>query len=291
MPVEQYLQYLFSEKRYSEHTIKSYQIDLDGFRAWCESHACEDLVKVSSKLVRRWVADLSISDLKAKTVNRKLSAVRGFYRYLQRQGEVEANPADKIPLLKAEKPLPVFVENRAIEELFGMIEFENDFEGVRDRLILEMFYATGIRLSELVALNVNDVDCRGEKIVVEGKRKKQRIVPLTSNVIASINGYLLKRKGLFPQTDRLFLTKKAKPVYKELVYRVVNRYLSLVSKQAKLSPHVLRHTFATHLLNQGAELNAVKELLGHASLSATQVYTHNTFEKLKNAYNKAHPRT
>jgi len=291
MPVDDFLQYLETEKRYSPHTITSYRTDLNGFTAWCGSMGVVDFAIIQSKQIRYWLADLSVSGLSARSINRKLTAIRSLYRYLQRQGIAEQNPAENISLLKSEKSLPVFIEAKSMDSLFEEVDFAEDFEGVRDRLMLELFYSTGIRLSELVALMMADLDVKAKQMHVSGKRKKQRIVPIADNLVNCIYSYISKRSELHSESRSFFLTKKGEPVYPKLVYRVVNRSLSLVSSQTKLSPHVLRHTFATHMLNQGADLNAVKELLGHSSLAATQVYTHNTFEKLKSVYNKAHPRT
>lgn len=291
MPVDDFLQYLTAEKRYSHHTVAAYRSDLNGFVEWCGGLSDATFSAVERKQIRRWLAELSASGLSARTINRKLTAVRSLFRYMKRQGLVDVNPAEAVSLMKPKKQLPVFVESKAIDMLFENLQFGDDFEGCRDRLILEMFYATGMRLSELVSLRLESVDVAERKIQVEGKRKKQRIVPITENLQSCIQRYLEQRSQKYSASRNFFLTQKGEPVYPKLVYRVVNRYLSLVSSQEKLSPHVLRHTFATHMLNNGADLNAVKELLGHANLAATQIYTHNTFEKLKSIYNKAHPRT
>lgn len=289
-PVE-FLKYLQYEKRYSLNTIRSYEIDLQQFIQFCESTLGSfDPITINERQVRSWIVDLSNSKLSARSINRKITALRVFFKFLKRLGYIKQNPVERISPLKQKKALPWFVEELAMDKLLISEKFEDSFEGKRDKAILELFYATGIRLSELINIKVQDVDFAKSVVKVTGKRKKERFVPLHEIVKSEMKIYLLLRSELHSISDFLFLTAKGVKMYEKLVYRIVNRCLNLVTTIDKKSPHILRHTFATHMLNNGAELNSVKELLGHANLSATQVYTHNTFEKLRNVYKQAHPR-
>lgn len=228
----------------------------------------------------------------ARTTNRKISSLKTYFRYLLKEGVVTVNPLSKVLTPKLEKRLPVFVNERQMDHLLDDIEFGDDFSGFRNQMIIETFYNTGARLSELINLKVADVDINQRTIKVLGKRNKERIIPFNLLYCDLLSNYLKVRQDEFPD-DRsgwVFLTDKGNKAYPRMVYRIVTRFLSMVTTSDKKSPHVLRHTFATHMLNQGADLNAIKELLGHANLSATEVYTHNTFEKLKSVYKQAHPR-
>ena len=228
----------------------------------------------------------------ARTANRKISALKTYFKYLLKEGIITVNPVAKVLTPKSDKKLPVFVNENQMNHLLDDIEFGDDFSGFRNRLIIETFYNTGARLSELISLKVTDVDFSQQVMKVLGKRNKERIIPLSSSFSDLLEKYSQTREVTFPNdgNEWLFLTGTGKKLYPRLVYRIVNRFLSLVTTLDKKSPHILRHTFATHILNQGADLNAIKELLGHANLSATEVYTHNTFEKLKSVYKQAHPR-
>ena len=244
-------------------------------------------------MIRAWIMDLIDNKISGRSVNRKLSSLKTFFRYLRKNNLVTANPMLKILPPKTNKALPEFVSNEQMNLLLDDVNFEEGFEGKRDRLIIEMFYFTGIRLAELVGLTNADVDLEKKQIKVLGKRNKERIIPFGNILERSIVAYISEREkmtGTVRAEQAFFTTKKGLKIYKKLVYRVVNSYLSKVSTLKKKSPHILRHTFATHMLNNGADLNAIKELLGHANLSATQVYTHNTIDKLKSIYNQAHPR-
>jgi integrase/recombinase XerC len=226
----------------------------------------------------------------ARTTNRKISALKTYFRYLMKEGMVTVNPVNKVLSPRSDKKLPVFIKEHQMDHLLDDIEFGDDYSGSRNRMIIETFYHTGIRMSELIHIRISDVDLSQQVFKVLGKRNKERILPVSMNFSAALEKYMQLREATFPGGDWLFLTDKGERLYPRFVYRVVTRFLSLVTTSEKKSPHVLRHTFATHMLNQGADLNAIKELLGHANLSATEVYTHNTFEKLKSVYKQAHPR-
>jgi len=241
-------------------------------------------------MIRSWLVYLMEHQVGSRSVNRKLTTLKSFYRFLLREGVLDENPMHKINSPKIAKRLPVFVEKEKMEMLFNQVTFGEGYPGIRDRLILELFYSTGMRLSELVNLKESDVDFHHDTIKVLGKRNKERLIPFSMKFESLLKSYLDEKGKAFGDLDDLFLTDKGRKIYPKLVYRIVSRYIGEVTTMGKKSPHVLRHTFATHLLNNGAELNAVKELLGHASLSATQVYTHNTIEKLKRIYKQAHPK-
>ncbi len=291
-----FIKYLQFEKRYSSHTIRSYSIDLDQFFSFCK-HSLKhfDPLNISHKIIRSWIVYLMENNISPRSVNRKITTLKSFYKFLIREKLIAHNPLDKILSLKINKKLPFFVEEAQMNILLSGtsgIDFGDDYEGFRNRLIIEMFYLTGIRLSELINLKNTDVDTHNLTIKVLGKQNKERIIPFSKNLKKSIDEYVEKKnKSLNLQKNNyFFLTKKGNKIYEKLVYRVVNKYLHFVTTIEKKSPHILRHTFATHILNKGADLNAIKELLGHANLSATQIYTHNTFEKLKKIYKQAHPR-
>jgi integrase/recombinase XerC len=241
-------------------------------------------------MIRSWMVTLVENGISSRTINRKKSTLQVFYKYLKVKVLIEESPMQKVVAPKVEKRLPHYVKKQDMVSLFSEVEFTNDFSGSRDRLILELFYSTGMRLSELVELK--EVSVLEDSIKVLGKRNKERVIPITSVMKGKIIDYISLKRNEFPEsTQSLFVTDKGEKLYQKFVYRKVKQYLSLVTSQGKKSPHVLRHTFATHMLDNGAELNAIKEMLGHASLSATQVYTHNSIEKLKNVYKQAHPRS
>lgn len=287
-----FISYLKYEKRYSAHTITAYENDLKQFSEFCINNNNSDEIVLDSKIIRQWIVSLLENKMLARSVKRKISALKAFYRFLRKNGFISKNPLDKIVSPKMAKRLPQFVEQEKLNEFLESIE-ENDFEDIRDKLIVELFYATGIRLSELINLKNKNVDLKQHTIKVLGKRNKERIVPFSDSLNDLINKYLKSRSELeiINDTNHFFLTISGNKLYEKLVYRVVTKKLGMVTTQTKKSPHILRHTYATHLLNNGAELNAVKELLGHANLSATEIYTHNTFEKLKKVYKNSHPRS
>ena len=286
----EYIDYLRFQKRYSEHTVNAYRNDILQFAAFLgEENLRPGWEEVTDRQVRAWMIALMDEGISPRSVNRKLSSLKSFYRYLQRKG-VKADPTAGISGPKTGKPLPAFVRENEISELLDSWEFGDDFEGQRNKMIIEMLYGTGMRRAELIGLREEDVRF-GEKIIrVTGKRNKQRQIPLLPELAEKLEAYLEIKRELFPGVTWLFVTSKGKQMYPRLLYRVVHKYLGLVTSLTKKSPHVLRHTFATHLLNRGADLNAIKEILGHANLSATQIYTHSTFEKLKKVYKQAHPR-
>ena len=283
---EKFLHYLLHEKRYSGHTIKSYETDLQQFILFlADEFQVSSAKKVNFQLVRSWIATLLNNNISARSVNRKITTLKTYFRFLMNEDVIKASPMQKIIGPKTPKKLAVFVEEIKMDELFNKVEFGEGDVAERDRLILELFYFTGIRLSELVNLKKSDVDFSNSTIRVLGKRNKERLIPITSCIVHKIKTINNSNKSVF-----LFVSKKGTQISAKQVYRLVNKYLGMVTSLDKKSPHILRHTFATHMLNNGADINAVKELLGHTNLSATEVYTHNTIEKLKTVYKQAHPR-
>ncbi|WP_340111075.1 tyrosine-type recombinase/integrase [Maribellus mangrovi] len=290
---ESFINYLKYEKRYSSHTVVAYKNDLDQFADYCAVVVGEFHVKeVINDTVRGWLLHLMEQGLTPRSIHRKITSVKSFYNYLMKEGVVEKNPAANLTLPKVRKKLPGFVDEQSLAHLLDDGEnFTTDFSGIRDKLIISLFYGTGIRLSELINLKEGDIDKRAKLIRVLGKRKKERIIPYPAEINNLLESYVVERnKEIGHKTEFLLVTNKGKQVYEKLVYRVVKKSLARITSLEKKSPHVLRHTYATHLLNKGADLNAVKELLGHANLAATQVYTHTTFEKLRDSYKQAHPR-
>ena len=289
---ESFLKYLKFEKRCSEHTVVAYRKDLDQFEDFAFKTVGDfDVLKVDTKLIRTWVVEMMDHGVAAKTVNRKITALKSFYKYLLRQELILVSPVDGVITPRVPKRLPLFVDENSLHHLLDDGYFQNDFEGVRDKLILSLFYGAGIRLSELIQLTDGQIFLKEYLIKVLGKNNKERIVPYPRSLNALFEEYILLRNAEFgTESGSFFLTAKGEVVYAKLIYRVVKKYLSLVTTLEKKSPHVLRHSFATHLLNRGADLNAVKELLGHSNLAATQVYTHTTTDKLQKVYKQAHPR-
>jgi len=294
MAIDKFKRYLEFEKRYSTHTLKAYQKDIEQFFSFLkETYAIESAKLISQVIIRSWLISLKEESISTRTINRKISCLKTFFRFLIKEGEIIDNPMLKILSPKTSKKLPIFIEEEKMEMLFDEVDFGEDFEATRDRLILDILYSTGIRLSELINLKLEDIDFIKYQIKVLGKRNKERIIPFSKGINNLILNYITLKNNYFSNriTDSyLFLSKTGKKAYPKLIYRLVNNYLSKITTLKKLSPHVLRHTFATHMLNNGAELNAIKELLGHANLSATQIYTHNSIDKLKKVYKQAHPR-
>ena len=292
MMTDSFLDYLRFERNYSEKTIVSYGIDLIKFEEYIRGKDENvDFTTVDADLVRGWVMNLIEDGYTSASVNRKLSSLRSFYRFLLKKGVIGEDPMLKIIGPKNKKPLPVFLKEREMDRLLDDVPFKEDFTGCRDRMVLEMFYATGMRLSELIGLNDVDVDFSASLIKVTGKRNKQRLIPFGEELRRAMFVYLKIRNEVLPgKAGAFFVLKNGKRMYPGKVYLLVKRNLSKVVSLKKRSPHVLRHTFATAMLNNEAELGAVKELLGHSSLTTTEIYTHTTFEELKKVYEQAHPR-
>lgn len=288
---ESFLEYLSLERNYSDKTVISYGTDIAKFEEYFKGlDESLDFTAVDSDVVRSWVLKLMDEGYEAASVNRKLSSLRSFYRYLLRRKMVAADPTQKVAGLKRKKPLPVFVREADMDRLLDAADLGEGFKAVRNRLIVEMFYETGMRLSELVGLNDGDVDFSASVIKVTGKRNKQRLIPFGEELREDMRAYLSLRDDYAANADAFFVGKDGKRIGRSAVYLLVRRYLSKVVTLKKKSPHVLRHSFATSMLNNHAELEAVKELLGHESLKTTEIYTHTTFEELKKVYEQAHPR-
>jgi integrase/recombinase XerC len=293
--VEGFIDYIQKEKRFSAHTVLAYSKDLDQFMHHIsENLEITSIEEVDHHDIRSWIVSILEDDkLQASSVNRKISCLRSFFKYMIRNRVVEKNPMAKITSLKTKKKLPLFLEQKQMENLLDQMEFGNDFKGVRDKLIIELLYCTGMRRAELIGLKEANVNSGRQEIKVLGKRNKERIIPLsqaTLGLVGSYNALRIEEFGSDIKNEFLLIDDAGNQMSDGFVYRKVNRYLRLVTTIEKKSPHILRHTFATHMLNNGADLNAIKELLGHASLSATQVYTHNSIERLTQIYKQAHPR-
>jgi len=291
--IQPFLDYLKFEKRFSPHTITSYQTDLTGFFDYVQlTYGVVPLNQLSHIYIRSWLAQLKDGGLTAKSINRKISTLRSFFKYGLKMGWIMQTPMTKINAPKNEKRLPRFIAKKELDLLFNHIEFPDDWNGKTDRLIFLIFYNTGLRLSELISLKENSVDFSNQNIKILGKGNKERIIPMSQEMVKEIENYIVSKSenDAFRNAEVLLVDNKGKKLAPRNVYRTVKKYLSLVTTVDKKSPHILRHSFATHLTNNGAELNAVKDLLGHSSLAATQVYTHNTIDKLKNIYKQAHPK-
>ena len=289
--IDDFLKYLQAEKRYASHTIKAYKNDLNQFHAFCQETDHEGM-DLHFKTIRSWVVSLMDSGYSSRTVHRKLSSLSTYCNYLIKEGQLESNPVERVLKPKLSKRVPAFVEEGKLDLLLDEYDFGEGFTGSRNRLVLDLLYQTGMRRSELIGLTIGSINREGKSVKVMGKRGKERIIPVGDELLAAMEKYMVVRAEVVADKpgDHLIVTEKGRAAYDKLVYRIVNSYLAMVTTLDKKSPHVLRHTFATHMLNRGADLNAIKELLGHANLSATQVYTHNTYKKLKSIYNQAHPR-
>lgn len=294
--MELFFDYLRFERRYSPHTVLSYQTDLRQFAEFLlQTYELADLNQADHTLIRSWVVELMQKQQDPRTVNRKIATLRSYYKYLLRTGGIQKNPMLRITSPKVAKKLPDFVAEDSLNGLLNSFEFPDTFAGVRDQLVLELLYGTGIRLSELIGIGADDLSLPGKTVRVTGKGNKQRIVPLNPTLLLVLNRYIeVKQREFGPDSNAgaaLLVTDKGEPLYEKFVYRTVKHYLSqITTASGQQHPHVLRHSFATHLLGKGADLNAIKELLGHASLAATQVYTHLSIDKLKSVFEKAHPK-
>ena len=291
--LDSFIAYLALEKNYSNHTVKAYQRDIEAFQKFALMEYETVLEDVSYNLIRNWIVTLVNKEISNRSINRKVASLKAYYRFLQRIGRVEKNPLSKHKALKTSKKIEIPFSEIEMEKVLQQIHFENDFVGCRDKLMIELLYTTGMRRAELINLELLDVDTNRNTIRVLGKRNKERILPLLHATKLLYAEYLFERNKLEQILDErhIFLSKSGVKIYETLVYRVINKYLSEVSSKVKKSPHILRHTFATHMLNKGADLNSVKELLGHSSLASTQVYTHNSIAELKKVHLASHPRS
>lgn len=291
--IQHFLDYLKFQKRYSQHTIISYKNDLDSFFEFMQRQFGEmALPAVKATFIKSWLVELKGQEMTSKSINRKISALKSFFKYHLRQKTIEVSPMASVISPKINKRLPQFVNDKDIATLFQHVEFPDNWEGKTRRLLIQLFYNTGMRQAELIGLKEMHISKSNSTIKVLGKGNKERIIPVSNQLMEQLIGYMAGKPKAFEEYDKTFLlvTSAGKKLYPRYVYNTVKKYLSLVTTIDKKSPHILRHTFATHLMNSGADLNAVKELLGHSSLAATQVYTHNTIEKLKDIHKKAHPK-
>ena len=293
MYLSEFISYLTLEKKYSAHTVKAYQNDILEFKDFCESnYEIEDIDTVEYVLIRYWIVELSEKQIDNRTINRKISSLKAYFKFLQKIDVTTVSPLSMHRALKTVKKIEIPFSELEMEKVLSEIEYADDFEGVRDELLIHVLYVTGMRRAEVISLKVSDVDFANMTIKVLGKRNKERLVPMLLETKEKFKIYLDNRKDLKEINDGsyMFLTLSGNKLYETLVYRLIKKYFREVSSKVKTSPHILRHTFATHLLNKGADLNTVKELLGHSSLASTQVYTHNSIAELKKVHAKAHPR-
>lgn len=293
MSLKSFSDYMLLEKNYSQHTVLAYIRDIESLQEYLNGHYdVNDINDVEYSLIRQWIVELVKKGISNRSINRKVSSLNAYYKFLQKTQIIENSPLKKHKALKVGKKVNLPFSQEELREVLDNTIEVNDFESARDSLIVELFYSTGIRRIELVNLNLKDVNFSQKQLKVLGKRNKERYIPIIDSLLQSFDTYIIYRNQLPTIIDKevLFLTKKGIKIYEMLVYRIINKYFSIASSKAKCSPHVLRHSFATHLLNEGADLNAVKELLGHTSLAATQVYTHNSIAELKKVYAKSHPR-
>lgn len=291
--IQPYQDYLVKEKNYSPLTVQAYVSDVQAFQIYLNDfHGNIILEEVSYSQIRSWIVVLIENNISATSVNRKVSSLKSFYKFLLKTKQISVNPLLKHKSLKTAKKVQIPFSEKELQDVFEFNSYSNDFEGIRNQLIIELFYTTGIRRAEMINLALNNVDTAQKTIKVIGKRNKERIIPLLNCTIELIEAYKHERNHLecVNQKEMLILSKNGNKVSESFVYRLINEYFSTVSQKTKKSPHVLRHSFATHLLNNGADLNSVKELLGHASLSSTQIYTHSSLAELKKVYQEAHPR-
>ncbi len=286
--LDDFLQYLITEKRFSEHTCIAYRKDIEQFLEFSGVTSEQEANEVDSKLIRGWVVSLMENNYTSTSVNRKLSSLRTYFKWMLRQGVIDASPMQSVVGPKNQRRLPSFAQQNELEQEKIELLFEGDFEGCRDRLIFEVLYQTGIRSSELV--NLKDIDVQSDRIKVLGKRNKERFIPISGELYYLVQEYRELRNQVTVSPENFFVLSSGKKLYPKFVYRKINSYLGKATELEKKSPHVLRHTFATHMLNSGAGMEVLKELLGHANLSATQIYTHNSFSQLTHIYSQSHPR-
>lgn len=290
--IDSFLDYMLLEKKYSQNTIFAYKNDLISFRDFCSTeYHLENLTEVEYPIIRSWIVSLVDEKKSNRSINRKISSLNSFYKFLQKTHQLEINPLAKHKALKSVNKIQIPFTSKEINVAIEAVSEKNEFETLRNKLIIELLYSTGIRRTELINIKERDVDFYQKTIKILGKRNKERFVPMLDSVILLIKKYQILKKDFDKIDEELLITKRGYKINKSLVYGVINSYFSKVSKKVKNSPHILRHSFATHLLNEGANLNSVKELLGHSSLASTQVYTHNSLEAIKKVYNQAHPRS
>ena len=286
-----FIKYLKFEKRLSDHTILSYDNDLKQFESFFKTYSTNKEIKTTDKrAIRSWIVELSLKNLSPKSINRKIATLKSFFKFLIKREVIEINPTTNIISLKTDQKIPNFLKEKDINFLFDNLILEKNFNGERDMMILELLYGTGIRISELINLKTRNINLPKKEMKIMGKRKKERIIPLHQQIISQIKKYLDKKNEIKSTHEFLLCTNKGKKLYPMLIYRIVKKHLSSLINSKKYNPHLLRHTFATHILNKGGDLNSIKDLLGHESLAATQIYTHNSIEKLKETFKASHPR-
>ncbi|MFS4469438.1 tyrosine-type recombinase/integrase [Maribacter sp. 2210JD10-5] len=294
MALTEFISYLSLEKNYSSHTVNAYKKDLQDFQEFCsERYEEPNIDNIGYPIIRSWIVSLSEKDTSNRTINRKIASLKAYYKFLQRTGEIGVTPLAKHKALKMSKKIEIPFSEQEMNLVLSSIAYSDDFEGSRDKLIIHILYCTGMRRAELINLKINDFDDAANTIKVLGKRNKERIIPILNETKQLYAEYIAKRNNLekIQDFEYIFLSKSGNKMYETLVYRIINKYFNDVSAKVKKSPHILRHTFATHLLNKGADLNSVKELLGHSSLASTQVYTHNSIAELKKVHMSSHPRS
>ena len=286
-----FIKYLKFEKRLSYHTILSYDNDLKQFESFFKTYSTNKEIKTTDKrAIRSWIVELSLKKLSPKSINRKIATLKSFFKFLIKREVIEINPSTNITSLKTDQKIPNFLKEKDVNFLFDNLILEKNFNGERDMMILELLYGTGIRISELINLKTRNINLPKKEMKIMGKRKKERIIPLHQQIISQIKKYLGKKNEIKSTHEFLLCTNKGKKLYPMLIYRIVKKHLSSLINSKKYNPHLLRHTFATHILNKGGDLNSIKDLLGHESLAATQIYTHNSIEKLKETFKASHPR-
>ncbi len=293
MSISAFVTYIFLEKNYSANTVTAYENDIVEFSVFCKENLdIQDITDVGYNSVRSWIVSLVDVKLSNRSINRKIASLKAYYKFLLKIGAIKVNPLAKHKALKTAKKVEIPFSEAEMEQMLSEISFPDDFVGLRDKLIIELLYVTGMRRIELVSLRITDIDFYQKTIKVLGKRNKERVIPLLDSMLDLFKIYLQERNKIEKLVDKefVFLSKTGSKIYETLVYRVINHYFSMVSSKVKKSPHILRHTFATHLINKGADLNSVKELLGHSSLASTQVYTHNSIAELKKVHQLSHPR-
>ena len=288
---DSFIKFLRQERRLSNHTVISYEADLKQFQFFFSDYSSNQKIETADKrAIRSWIVELSLKNLSPKSINRKIATLKSFFKFLIKREVIKVNPTANINSLKTDQKIPNFIKEKDINYLFDNLKVENNFEGQRDLLILELLYGTGIRISELINLKTKNVNIIKKEIKVLGKRNKERIVPIHNHILNQIDRFTNKKNDIISDQEYLLCTKKGDQLYPMLIYRIVKKHLSSLINSKQYNPHLLRHTFATHILNKGGDLNSIKDLLGHESLAATQIYTHNSIEKLKETFKASHPR-